>query len=61
MKKRCKTGIVDLLGAIGFIIIIISFLTDAYDFWTGVLIAVIIWIITGVIKKFWNVEVKKKK
>ena len=60
MDKRGKTAIVDLMGAIGLIVIIASFLTNAYDFWTGLLVAIIIWILTGVVKKYWRVEPKKK-
>ena len=61
MSKKCKSAIVDLLGAIGLIIIIVSFLTDVYDFWTGFLVAIIIWILTVVLKKYWRVDQKKKK
>lgn len=63
MQKRCKTAIVDLLGVIGIIIILIGLFTPYLDFWYGVLIAIIIWLITGVIKKYWRIEpqqVKKK-
>jgi len=61
MDKKGKTAVVDLLGAIGLIVIILSFLTDAYDFWAGLLVAVIIWILTGVVKKYWRIEDEKKK
>lgn len=60
MKKRCKSAIVDLMGAIGIIIILIGLFTSIIDFWHSVLIAVIIWILTGVVKKYWRIEDKKK-
>jgi multisubunit Na+/H+ antiporter MnhB subunit len=61
MQKRCKTAIVDLLGVIGIIIILVGLFTPIIDFWYGVLIAIIIWLLTGVIKKYWRIEPKKKK
>ena len=61
MKKRCKTSIVDLLGAIAFIIVLVGLFTDFYDFVHGLLIAIIIVILTGVIKKYWRVDQNKKK
>ena len=58
MKKKDKTLIVSLLGAIGLIILLIGIFTPWYDVVTGVLIALIIWILTGVLSKYWGVKKK---
>jgi uncharacterized membrane protein len=47
---------VDLLGVIGIIFILVGLFTPLIDFWYAVLIAIIIWMITGVIKKYWRIE-----
>ena len=57
MKKKDKTLIVSLLGAIGLIILLLGIFNVIY-FWWGLLIALIIWILTGVLAKYWGVKKK---
>jgi hypothetical protein len=57
MKKEAH---IKLLGAIGLIVLILG-LTPLYDFWYGLIAAVIIWILTGVVAKYLGVEKEKKK
>jgi len=57
MKKKQQTGLVSLFGALGLIVIVLGF-TELYDFWYGLIAGFIIWILTGVLKKYWNIEKK---
>jgi len=60
MKKREKEAIVKLLGGIGLVVLLIGLFTNVYEFMHGLIAAIAIWIVTGVIAKYWGVEEKKK-
>jgi len=55
MKKNTKETLVALMGAIGFIVLLVGIFTP-FDFTYGLLIALIIWILTGVVKKYFKIE-----
>ncbi|MBU1198932.1 MAG: hypothetical protein KKF46_05875 [Nanoarchaeota archaeon] len=65
MKEKNKSTLVEVLGAIGIVILLIGIFTKM--FFTGLIIALVIWIIVGIltthwkIKKFWGIHHKKKK
>ncbi|MBU1975793.1 MAG: hypothetical protein KKG59_05300 [Nanoarchaeota archaeon] len=61
MKKREKEAIVKLLGGIGLIVLLIGLFTNAYEFMYGLIAAIAVWILTGVVAKYWGVEKDKKK
>jgi hypothetical protein len=56
MNKKKKDVLVKLLGAIGVIILLGGIFLKLYDFTTGLFIAIVIWILTGVLAKYWNVK-----
>ena len=57
MKKKDKTAIISLLGAIGLIVLLLGIFTT-WNFITALIIALIIWILTGVLAKYWGVKKK---
>ncbi|MFC1698114.1 hypothetical protein ACFL1H_07260 [Nanoarchaeota archaeon] len=61
MKKDQKgeKAIISLLGAVGFIILIVGIFSDIYEFWEGVLLALIVWVITAAISFLLGVDIKK--
>lgn len=56
LGKKEKTMLASLLGAIGLIILLIPIFSGLYKFEYGLLIAIIIWILTGVLKGYWGVK-----
>jgi len=58
MKKREKEALVKLLGGLGLIILLIGLFTNLYDFIHGLIAAIAIWILTGVVSKYLGVEKK---
>jgi hypothetical protein len=60
MKKKQKDVLVKLLGAIGVIILLGGIFLKLYDFGTGLFVAIVIWILTGVLAKYWGVKKEKK-
>jgi len=57
MKKNEKETLAALMGAIGFIILLIGIFTP-FEFTYALLAALIIWVLTGVVKKYLGIEKK---
>jgi len=57
MKPKEKKALISLFGAIGLIILLIGIFT-AMNFITALVITLIIWILTGVLAKYWGVKKK---
>jgi len=55
MKKQDKKLFVSILGAIGLIIILVGIFTP-FDFMYSLLVAIIVWIFTGILEKYWKVK-----
>ena len=60
MEKRKKEALVKLLGGIGLIVLLIGLFTPLYEFMYGLVAAIAIWILTGVVAKYYGVEKEKK-
>ena len=60
MKRREKEALVKLLGGIGVIVLLVGLFTGLYEFMHGLVAAIAIWIITGVIAKYLGVEKGRK-
>ncbi len=58
MKKNQKDVLVKLFGAIGVIILLGGIFLQLYEFTTGLFVAIVIWILTGVLAKYWGVKKK---
>ncbi len=58
MKKNEKEALVKLLGGVGFIVLLIGLFTNLYEFMYGLIAAIAVWIITGVVAKYLGVEKK---
>jgi len=56
MKKNEREALVALVGAIGLIVLLIPIFTDLYPFGYGILGALILWILAGVMKKYLGVK-----
>lgn len=56
MNKNQKQAIVGLLSGIGVIVLLLGIFTEIYVFTTGLIIAIAIWILNGVLAKYWGVK-----
>ena len=59
MSTAAKKAYVSLLGLVGLIVLFVGLFTDAYDFIIGLIIAIAIWIGSGILAKYWGVKKKK--
>ncbi len=60
MNKNQKAGIIFLMGGAGAVVLLIGIFTSAYDFTTGLIIAIAIWILTGALSTAMGVKKEKK-
>jgi hypothetical protein len=58
MKQNEKNAILSLLGGIGVILLLLGIFSKVYDFGTGLILAMIVWVITGAISAYLNVKKK---
>lgn len=56
MSERAKRAYVSLLGLIGLAVLFVGLFTAAYDFIIGLIIAIIIWIGSGILARYWGVK-----
>lgn len=56
MKDNTKKGIVALMGGLGVIALLLGIFTNVYQFGTGLLIAIAIWIVTGAVSIMMGVK-----
>ncbi|MFC1755361.1 hypothetical protein ACFL96_18555 [Thermoproteota archaeon] len=61
MKKNEKEAIIKLLGGIGLIVLLIGLFTAVYEFMHGLIAAIAVWIVTGVVAKYWGIDKDGKK
>ena len=59
MTERAKRAYVSLLSLIGLAVFFVGLFTAAYDFIIGLIIAIIIWIGSGILARYWGVKKDK--
>jgi len=60
MSERAKRAYVSLLSLIGLAVLLVGLFTAAYDFMVGLIIAIIIWIGSGILARYWGVKKEKE-
>ncbi|MFC2024105.1 hypothetical protein ACFLTJ_00780 [Chloroflexota bacterium] len=61
MSRNAKKAIVGALGGLGLVMILLGALAHIYPTTTGVIIAIALWITSGVLSKYWNLDKGKAK
>ena len=56
VSPNAKKALISLLGGAGFIVLLIGVLSDAYDFWVGVIAAFAIWIVSGAVSTWLGIK-----
>ena len=56
MSPAAKKAYTSLLSLVGLAILLIGLFTAAYDFIIGLIIAIIMWVGSGILAKYWGVK-----
>lgn len=59
MSKKAKQAYISILSLIGLVILLVGLLTPAYDFMIGLIIAIVCWVGSGILAKYWGVKKEK--
>ncbi len=61
MSRNAKVAIVSTLGALGLIMLLLGVLAHIYPTTTGVIIAIALWVASGILRKYWQLSKGKSK
>jgi uncharacterized membrane protein len=56
LTAKAKRAYVSILSALGLVVLLVGLFTDAYPFTTSLIIAIVCWIASGILAKFWEVK-----
>ena len=60
MSRNAKVAIVSALGALGLIMILLGALAHIYPTTTGIIIAIALWVASGILRKYWGLGKEEK-
>jgi len=61
MSRNAKKAIVGALGGLGLVMILLGALAHIYPTTTGIIIAIALWVTSGILSKYWNLDKSKIK
>ena len=61
MSRNPKVAIVSALGALGLIVLVLGVLAHIYPTTTGVIIAIALWVASGILRKYWQLSKGKSE
>ena len=61
MSRNAKVALVSALGALGLIMLLLGVLAHIYPTTTGLIIAIALWVTSGILRKYWNLDKGKVK
>ena len=56
MSRNAKVAVISILGALGLIMILLGALAHIYPTTTGIIIAIALWVASGILRKYWKLE-----
>ena len=56
MSKRAKKAYISLFGLVALIVLLVGLFTSAYSFQIGLIIAIAIWVGSGILGKYWDAK-----
>lgn len=59
MSANAKKAYISLISLVGVIVLLVGLFTDAYDFIIGLIIAIVLWVGSGILAKYWGVKKEK--
>jgi len=59
MSAKAKKAYIGLISLVGLIILLVGLFTSAYDFVIGLIVAIALWVGSGILRKYWGVKKEK--
>ena len=61
MTARAKRAYVSIMSLAGLVVLLVGAMLDVYPVTLGVIIAIVLWIGSGILGKYWGVKKEKKE
>ncbi len=59
MSANAKKAYISLISLVGLIVLLVGLFTSAYDFIIGLIVAIVLWVSSGILAKYWGVKKEK--
>ena len=59
MSRAAKNAYVSIFSLVGLIVLLVGLFTDAYGFMIGLIIAIVCWVGSGILRRYWGVKKDK--
>lgn len=60
MSTNAKKAYISLLSLVGLVALLAGLFLDVYDFFVGLIIAIVLWVCSGILVKYWGVKKEKQ-
>jgi hypothetical protein len=61
MSQQAKIASISVIGLVGLVVLLVGIFTDAYSFSVGLIIAIVCWVGSGILAKYWGIRKEKEK
>jgi len=61
MSNEAKRAYVSILSLVGLVVLLLGIFTSAYDFFVGLIIAIVCWVGSSILGRYWGVKKEKEK
>lgn len=59
MSTRAKKAYVSLISLVGLVVLLVGLFTHVYNFMTGLIAAIVLWVGSGILARYWGVKKEK--
>jgi hypothetical protein len=56
MSRNAKIAYVSLIGLAGLMVLLVGLFTSAYGFFVGLIIAIALWVGSGILARYWGLK-----
>ena len=59
MSPQAKSAYISIIGLVGLVVLLVGLFLQVYDFIIGLIIAIVLWIGSGILARYWGVKKEK--
>lgn len=59
MSKQAKTAYISIISLLGLVALLVGIFTHVYAFSVGLIIAIVLWVGSGILGRYWGVKKEK--
>ena len=59
MSQQAKIASISVISLVGLVVLLVGVFTDVYSFTLGLIIAIVCWVGSGILARYWGVKKEK--